>query len=924
MQSTKVLSVVMCVMGMFFADATAAAIAMPAKVPESMTEKESAQEEPAKLIYSGRLAVSHDGNIHDTDDWGALAFVWGIVASFGMQEKLVHVDHSDHLVDNTARGEKQMILSAEGWKYFPGFDSSVVFSDWRDLEGAIANFKKQAEAGSETDMLSYMCAGPMDVPWQCINAVTPSKRKFIRVISHSGWNNSHTWKNPDGSKSHTWKDMVSSFSSDGVKFEKIAGQNTHLGPDDSDWSFLNNMPNDTCIPASAWEWMFSREQRHSDVSDCGMTWYCLTGDVSGTDKKFEARFKHPIAPTTDVAVTAEPAAAKPAPPKMVFTDPEIRKPDGDGRIDVGGELRQWHKVSLTLNGPYAHERDTQPNPFTDYRMTVTFKHESGEPVYQVPGYFAADGKAGESGADCGTSWRAHLSPDKTGKWSYSVQFAQGSQVALGDEGQALKPYDGQSGSFVVRKSNKKGRDFRGQGRLQYVGKHHLQFAGSGKYFLKAGPDSPEVFLAYEDFDGTYTVKNKLKTWEPHLQDAKQGDPTWRHGKGKAILGALNYLSGKGATAFSFLTYNAGGDGDNIWPFVERDAKFHYDCSKLDQWQIVFDHAQKLGLYLHFKMQETENDDNTKGAKGVRSEVPASLDNGDLGPERKLYCRELIARFGYELALNWNLGEENTQSTEQQEAMAAYIDKIDVFNHNIVVHSFPPWQDRVYNPLLGNKYSLTGASLQNHWHHTHTRTLQWIAASAAAGKPWIIANDEQGPHQQGVPLDPGYQGFDPETLDYDLHDIRKQTLWGNLMAGGAGVEYYFGYKLAQSDLSCEDYRSRDQSWDYCNIALTFFDQQKIPFQDMVNANALIGNADNGQDKYCLAQEGEIYLVYLGYVPTTEIDLSEASGNFKVRWFNPRSGGKLASGSVKRVQGGSKVALGDAPSDPDEDWLVILRK
>ena len=29
----------------------------------------------AKLIYSGRLAVSHDGNIHDTDDWGALAFV---------------------------------------------------------------------------------------------------------------------------------------------------------------------------------------------------------------------------------------------------------------------------------------------------------------------------------------------------------------------------------------------------------------------------------------------------------------------------------------------------------------------------------------------------------------------------------------------------------------------------------------------------------------------------------------------------------------------------------------------------------------------------------------------------------------------------------------------------------------------------------
>ena len=39
----------------------------------------------------------------------------------------------------------------------------------------------------------------------------------------------------------------------------------------------------------------------------------------------------------------------------------------------------------------------------------------------------------------------------------------------------------------------------------------------------------------------------------------------------------------------------------------------------------------------------------------------------LGRNGKLYCRELIARFGHNLALNWNLGEENTQTTEQQQA-----------------------------------------------------------------------------------------------------------------------------------------------------------------------------------------------------------------------------------------------------------------
>jgi hypothetical protein len=45
---------------------------------------------------------------------------------------------------------------------------------------------------------------------------------------------------------------------------------------------------------------------------------------------------------------------------------------------------------------------------------------------------------------------------------------------------------------------------------------------------------------------------------------------------------LNYLASEELNSFSFLTYNAGGDGDNVWPFVERDEKMHYDVSKLGQ------------------------------------------------------------------------------------------------------------------------------------------------------------------------------------------------------------------------------------------------------------------------------------------------------------------------------------------------------
>jgi hypothetical protein len=664
-----------------------------------------------------------------------------------------------------------------------------------------------------------------------------------------------------------------------------------------------------------------------------------------------------------------------------------RQAVGPAAAQVSGELRQWHKVTLTFNGPQASETDTSPNPFTDYRMTVLFTHESGTPRYEVPGYFAADGDAANTSATSGNKWRVHVSPDKVGKWNWRASFVSGSGVATTPtaSGQAVAPVDGATGSFDVAASNKTAPDFRAKGRLQYVGKHYLRFAGSGEYFLKAGPDSPETLLAYEDFDNTRTLKTAIHTYAPHVQDWKTGDPTWGKGKGKALIGAVNYLSAKGMNAMSFIPYNAGGDGDNTWPFVDRDDKFHYDVSKLDQWQVVFDHAQAKGVYLHFKLQEQENDDGTAGGggggggRGGRGggapdgagvtpggrggaqatppagtppaaapatppaegrggpgrgmmaagacAVPAALDCGNTGPERRLYIRELVARFGYELALNWNLGEENTQTTVQQRAMIQYIHDVDPYDHHVVLHTFPNQQEDVYQPLLGQSY-LTGLSLQNAWNAAHQQTVRWVRGSAATGLPWVVANDEQGSASTGVPPDPGYprftgkdnQGNQVQSLD----DIRKLTLWGNLTAGGAGVEYYFGYVLPDNDLTLENFRSRDKSWDYARIALTFFRTEKIPFWDMTNADGLVGNHTNDNSVFCFAKPGDVYLVYLPSGGSADLDLTGASGQFNVSWFDPRTGGALKRGSVASVKAGGKVTLGAAPGSPNEDWLVVVRR
>lgn len=603
-----------------------------------------------------------------------------------------------------------------------------------------------------------------------------------------------------------------------------------------------------------------------------------------------------------------------------------REAHGKGEIEVTGELKLWHNLTFSLDGPFAHEQDNQPNPFTDYRFAVLFTHESAEGAVAVPGYFAADGNAAESSAVSGTKWRAHFVPDKMGKWSYQVVFYRGHRAALGAaKEQEVTPYHGKSGSFLVGPSDKKGRDLRGKGLLKYVGKHHLQFAGNKEYFLKAGADAPETFLGYADFDGTVAGKPKkvpLKSWKPHLKDWREGDPTWKNGKGKGMIGAINYLSGKGCNVFSFLTYNAGGDGDNVWPFTSRNDKLHYDCSKLDQWAIVFEHATRQGMYLHFKMQETEMDDNRRGHKDPKEgKIPTSLDGGNLGIERKLYCRELVARFGHNLALNWNLGEENTQTTKQQREMASYLAAHDPYKHPIVVHTYPNQQDKVYRPLLGASSKLRGASLQNsNVKDCHKQVVKWTKESRERGTPWVIGFDEPGTAGEGMPADPGYPGMPANFNNPSIHDTRKYALWGTLMAGGGGVEYYFGYKLPQNDLICEDWRSRDQSWDYCRIALEFFPREKIPFWEMSNADALVENPSHDNSAYCYAKPGEVYLVYLPEGGKRTLDLTGQVGEFTVAWFNPREGGKLQA--ADRLKAGGKVTV-VAPDDTN-DWLAVLRR
>ncbi|HEY3369241.1 MAG TPA: DUF5060 domain-containing protein [Prolixibacteraceae bacterium] len=581
---------------------------------------------------------------------------------------------------------------------------------------------------------------------------------------------------------------------------------------------------------------------------------------------------------------------------------------------IKGEFKKWQSMSFLFDGPQCSETDFSPNPFLDYRLQVSFTH--GTKQYNVPGFFAADGNAAESGAISGNKWQVNFVPDEAGTWNYTVSFRSGKDIAISsqpNEGKALAP-EGVSGTFTVAATDINAPGFLSKGRVEVVGEHYLKFRETGESFLKNGSDSPENFLAYIDFDQTYRYgnnaifregeanpKESCHRYEPHIKDWKAGDPTWLNGKGKGMIGALNYLASQGVNSQYMLTMNIQGDGKDVWPYADHNERTRFDCSKLAQWDIVFNHMDRLGMMIHLVLQETENE--------------CLLDGGQTGVQRKVYLRELVARFGHHLAVTWNMGEENGpadwtpvgQTDQMRKDMANCLKAVNPYPNFVVVHTHSDNinQDRILNPLLGFE-SLDGPSMQiANIENTNERVSHFINESVKTRKTWVVNLDEIGEAWKGVM---------PDEFDQQHDTVRHYALWGSLMAGAGGAEWYFGYRYPHNDLMCEDFRSRDGWWKQTRLAHDFF-INNLPFAKMTAANQLVS-----PDAYCLAKPGEIYVVYLPTGGLSQITLPE--GQYSVKWFNPRTGGKLVDGSVKTITGGGNVSLGTLPQADGKDWVVLV--
>jgi hypothetical protein len=579
-------------------------------------------------------------------------------------------------------------------------------------------------------------------------------------------------------------------------------------------------------------------------------------------------------------------------------------------------IQKGYTLTLSFEGPMTSE-DAAYNPFLNYLLLVEFEHEEHQKT--IRGFYAADGNAAETSATSGNSWQVRFSPDHIGSWNYKAILFKGDSVSVKqnlDEADQIE-ISNSRGTFEVVSKGESDRDFRDRGKI-IASNGYLRFEESGAYFLKAGADSPENFLAFHEFDNTYRIAisdtdgeaktdEEIHRFEPHIQDWNTGDPTWQEGKGKGIIGAVNYLASKGMNAVYFLTLNINGDGKDVWMYTSPDDFTRFDISKLDQWEILFQHMQAKGILLHVVLQETENE--------------TMLDGGNMGPDRTLYYQELIARFGHHPALIWNLGEENgpapwvptgAQTDRQRKESAKFLKEHDPYNHPVVIHTLPNEDLRapVLDSLLGYQY-LDGISLQHYERTTAPGTVERLKEeSKNAGHEWIITMDEIGMWHTGAKVD---------TADVNHPTLTRYALWGTLLSGAAGVEWYFGARSPHNDLTSEDWRQRDRLWDITNHTRLFFEEH-LPYWEMKPTHSLV-TADGA---YCLSKTDSLYALYIPDFTEADLDLTDANGQFQIRWFNPFEGGPLQKGSVETISGGELQSLGVPPARLNQDWVLLVEK
>ena len=243
------------------------------------------------IPYSGeRIVVVADGNEHDKGDWAATPLTLAVLAAKEIQDQVMVYAFSSHTWGSNkthAGADAQMRESAFlGARNF-GFKKTKFIEAVNAPNYAIIEITSQINKSSSKNPLVILAAGPMDIIGTALGEADSTKLEFVRIISHSSWDQLHS-DSPEEGETHkgwTWEELRESYQGKGLKLIALSelGEGSFKGAL-SAYSWLNDSSKKEPKPfeKGSWQWLYSRIEAASsgdevNPGDVGLLLYLLTG-----------------------------------------------------------------------------------------------------------------------------------------------------------------------------------------------------------------------------------------------------------------------------------------------------------------------------------------------------------------------------------------------------------------------------------------------------------------------------------------------------------------------------------------------------------------------------------------------------------------------------------------------------------------------
>jgi hypothetical protein len=458
----------------------------------------------------------------------------------------------------------------------------------------------------------------------------------------------------------------------------------------------------------------------------------------------------------------------------------------------------------------------------------------------------------------GSVYRIRFMPPTAGDYRYLVEYRHGADRKAA------------SGTFHAFKGNRRG-PIRVDAKYPWhfvwegTGEHYF-FNGTTAYWLMGWSDEKVIQSSIERL---HRLKiNRMRVTVAGRTNLAYGEPV---------------MVGEKWT--SFLT---------PWPAQMPDDLYH---PGFDYSRFYLPHWQRLDRMLRFARERDI-------IISLVLDMNDSKTHPDAGSEdERRFLRYVVARLGAFSNITWDLGDDldHFRTDSWTHRTGEMIEDSDPYHHLATSH---PINNR-HQDLTASWFGFT--SFQEWSRQQHTFMLLQRRRQKALGRIIPQTNEEYG-YEDHYPL--WSQG-----LGSDSADVLRRTAWDIVMAGGyqttgesarRGTNIWPDTGGGWLNGRGDDNMTMLQGYAHMVDFLTSFEWWKTePHDELVSKGA-----------YCLANPGEIYVVYLPKGGTVTIKLKR--GAYQAAWFSPASGQTLQIGAANN-------SIWTSPMAPDDnDWALLLRK